>query len=439
VNPHFQRGQLLIEQGRHSMAEDELRQALIQEPSSPLIHATLAVAMVGQEKLEGALEEARTAIAHGPDVGFAHYVHAVVLRHLKMFPQALESIEEAIRLTPGDADYWSLLAGLYVAQEQWVKALEAADMGLQFDPGHEGCVNLRAMALVRLNRRDEAGQAVEGALERDPGSALSHANMGWTLLHQNNPDKAMEHFREALRLEPTLEWARAGIVEALKARNVVYRVFLMYALWLGRLSPTVRWGVIIGLVVLMQVISRVPTTGALAVAAMVAILVYFAFVLTVWTAEPLFNLLLRFDRMGRLVLSDSERRDTNWMALAMLVIAAFVGSAIWEGHYSQTIYYLMLGVPLGVALNVSRNGRRALAGAVTAGLFVVAGIYWYGWFSWAWPFDPYDIDAANRYVNEYQDVLDKVQKAYDQQGMYQKIVMWGSVAMSWIAPMFDRK
>ncbi len=403
------------------------------------MHATLAVAMLGQDKTQGALEEVRTAITHGPDVGFCHYVHAVVLRHLKRYTEALDSIGEAIRLTPGDADYWALLAGLHTAQEKWTDALQAADMGLQFDPSHEGCVNLRAMALVRLNRRDEAGQAVEGALQRDPDSAISHANMGWTLLHQNNPAKAMEHFREALRLEPTMEWARRGVVEALKARNFIYRAFLVYMLWLSRLDARVRWGVVIGLVVLMQVISRVPTQGALAVGAMVLMLAYFAFVLTLWTAEPLFNLLLRLDRTGRLVLSKEERQDTNWIALALVLIIGLTASAIWQGHYAQTVYYLMLGVPTGVALSVSREGRRVLAGGITVGLFAVAGVYWYGWFFWPWPFDAYDVAAANAYVNQHPDVLDKVQGLYDRQGVLQKVMMWGSVAMSWVAPMFERR
>ena len=63
---------------------------------------------------------------------------------------------------------------------------------------------------------------------------------------QGNPLKAMEHFREALRLDPEMEWARAGIVEAMKARNFVYRWMLAYFLWMARLDSRVRWGLVIG-------------------------------------------------------------------------------------------------------------------------------------------------------------------------------------------------
>src|SRR6185295_5916341 len=69
---------------------------------------------------------------------------------------------------------------------------------------------------------------------------------GWALLHAGDAKRALEHFREALRLDPELEFARAGVVEALKARNPIYRVMLLYFLWMARLSGRTRWGIILG-------------------------------------------------------------------------------------------------------------------------------------------------------------------------------------------------
>ena len=39
-------------------------------------------------------------------------------------------------------------------------------------------------------------------------------------LEKGNPKKALEHFKEALKQEPNLESAKAGIVHALKAKNI---------------------------------------------------------------------------------------------------------------------------------------------------------------------------------------------------------------------------
>ena len=70
--------------------------------------------------------------------------------------------------------------------------------------------------------------------------------MGWTLLHDGDPRKAMGHFREALRLDPGMEWARAGIVEAMKARSLIYRIFLSYFLFMNRLSGNAQWATVCG-------------------------------------------------------------------------------------------------------------------------------------------------------------------------------------------------
>ncbi len=66
------------------------------------------------------------------------------------------------------------------------------------------------MALVKLGRKAEAGADDRAALLRDPENALTHANQGWALLEQGDHGKALEHFREALRIDPEIEWARAG-------------------------------------------------------------------------------------------------------------------------------------------------------------------------------------------------------------------------------------
>ena len=117
------------------------------------------------------------------------------------------------------------------------------------------------MALTHLGRKAEAESTLGEALAEDPEDALAHANLGWASLHKSNPDKALEHFREALRLDPTMEWARLGVVEALKARHLVYRVMLRFFLWMGRQTQAAQWAVVLALVVgpnLLASIARKP-------------------------------------------------------------------------------------------------------------------------------------------------------------------------------------
>jgi hypothetical protein len=175
------------------------------------------------------------------------------------------------------------------------------------------------MALVKLGRKAQAGETIAAALARDPEDALTHANQGWTLIEQGQPKKAMEHFREALRLDPEMDWARRGIVEALKARYFLYRWMLGYFLWMSKLSGRARWGVIIGgCVGYWIVLSVARNQPDLAPWIMPLIILYIVFVVMTWVANPLFNLLLHLHPIGRLALSREQAITANWVGLCVL-------------------------------------------------------------------------------------------------------------------------
>ena len=236
MSPHFQRALLLYHQERHDLAIAELQQALAEEPHNARAHAILALCLLKKDQLDAATQEAQQAIALAPDEAFSYHVFSEILKQRNRLPEAKTAISEAIRLNPSDSDYYSQLAAIELLQRDWNAALVAADHGLQVDPEHVACTNLRVQALTKLGRRTDADAAVETALLRDPDNPYTHANRGWTLLEQGNPAKAMEHFREALRLNPNMAWARQGIVEALKARHFIYRWMLGYFFWMLRLS-----------------------------------------------------------------------------------------------------------------------------------------------------------------------------------------------------------
>ena len=70
MNAHFQRASMLMEQARYSLAEDELRQALAQDPDDGMAHAMLALCLSYQEKFNDAQQEVETAIHLIPDQPF---------------------------------------------------------------------------------------------------------------------------------------------------------------------------------------------------------------------------------------------------------------------------------------------------------------------------------------------------------------------------------
>ena len=375
---HFQRAMILHQQRRFADAEAELRQGLAGDPSNARMHAMLGLCLAGRKQYMPATEEAQQAVGLEPDLPFTHYALAAVMIDRERYKEALASIEQAIALDSSNAAYYGLLASVRMGLRDWPRALQAADVGLQLDPENERCVNLRAMALVKLGRKREAGQAIGAALEREPENALTHANQGWTLLHQNDHRRAMHHFREALRLDPQMEWAKAGMVESLKARNPLYRVMLAYFLWMTRLGPQAQWGIILGGYFGSQLLaSAAEQNPALAPLALPLFLLYALFALLTWIAAPLFNLLLRLDRFGRYALSRDQTAGANCLAIVLLG-AVGLGVAAWQTSSPPLAYaalgVVLLSIPVTTIFKLPQGWPRWVMIAYTAGLLILGGL-----------------------------------------------------------------
>ena len=355
-----QRALVLLEQNRPDLAEAELRRALAGDPDDPDLHAALSLTLADLDRGGEALEEAERSVGLAPDVALGQYARSRALLALDRPKPAAEAAREALRLDPASVDARVALASALLAQRKRDDALAITEEALALDPEHTGAANLRALALVRLGRRDEGAAAVEGVLARDPESALSHANHGWTLLHQGREREAMASFREALRLEPENDWARSGILEAMKARNPVYRGLLRYFLWMDRLSPGKQWAVILG--------------GYFAARAFPPLMVvYLPAVLLTWAGSSFFNLILFLDPFGRLVLSRDERTGAALVGVCVLGGAALAIGGLATGTVDLALVgggLLALSLPVGGTFS-RPEGRRRIATLYTATLALV--------------------------------------------------------------------
>lgn len=377
MNAHVERARVLLHQSRHEMAEQELRQALANNPEDSSAHAMLAVSLSAQKKFAEANVAARAAIHQAPYLPYSHYVLSRVYEAQDRHQEAELAVYEAIRLDPEEADYYAQLASIKCNQKKWATALQAAEQGLQLDAENIECTNLRAIALVKLGRKQEAVTTIDGALARDPENDITHANQGWTLLQKGEPVRAMEHFREALRLNPGLEWAREGIIEALKARHLIYRLMLRYFFWISKLSNRAQWGFIIGAYILFRLL-RAWAGANPAVAPFVwpVLIFYFIFAFLSWSAVALFNLLLRLNRFGRLALSRRQTVASNWVGACLL--GAIGGLTVWlltaNGNALLAAgFCLLMIIPTSAALGChSEKGRKVLT--VYAGALALVGL-----------------------------------------------------------------
>jgi hypothetical protein len=138
-----------------------------------------------------------------------------------------------------------------------------------------------------------------------------------------------------------MEWARVGIIESLKAHNFIYRGMLLYFLWMSRLSEKAQWAIILGgyfgYRALLTVARRNPDVAPYIWPIVIA---YIAFALMTWLADPLFNLLLRLNRFGRLALSRQQVMASNVIGLLLLAAIASGAACVWRGD----MRYLLLAV-----------------------------------------------------------------------------------------------
>jgi len=385
-----QRGLLLYQTGRHEMAEAEFRLALVNNPDDAYAHAMLGLCLLKRKDYKQATAEAEEAVRLRPDWDFPYHALAVILRERNHLKEAARAAETAIGLDPFDPDHHGLLADIRLALRDWRGALAEADEGLKADAQHTQCLNVRGMALTNLGLRREAVATIDGALARDPEDALAHANRGWTLLHAGKPRESLDHFREALRLNPEMEWAKHGIVEALKARNPIYRVMLWYFLGMARMSRRAQWGVILGGYFGYELLAALADSHPqLAPWVRPVLYAYIVFAIMTWLSYHLFNLMLRSSRFGRLVLSRQQTIASNWIGSlllsALVLLCVFIFRA---GHgagwlVGAIVTFLMIlpvagyfGMPKGWPKIVTLIGAIALATIGLMAALAAAGAAW---------------------------------------------------------------
>lgn len=368
----WQRALLLFRQQRFDLAIRELRGLLASEPEASHAHALLAMALAHTDALDEAEAEAKRAIGLQPTSTFAHRAFASVLYERDRHDEAADAVRRAIELDPGDAELHALLAQVRCAQRRWGDALRAADAGLALDPHHTDCLNLRAIALSKLGRGAEATDSVDASLARDPDNPHTHQARGWALLHRGDPKGALHHFQEALRRDPTLEGARAGLVEALKARNPLYRLVLAWFLWLDGKSQRHQFAILIGAWLAAQVGSDALADAGHDTAALIVRLSWLGVVLLTACSVPIFNLLLLLHPIGRHALERQARHDALLLGAALAVgigvaLHAWFGDSWWapRGRFFWLVFLLPVA---GLGLFHPGWGRRVLqafcAGAV---------------------------------------------------------------------------
>lgn len=420
VEALWRRAVLLTQQGRNELAVAELRRLLGAEPEFAPAHALLAQLLADGGDDAAALREAHAAIAADPELPFAHQALARVLLATGQIEPAAGAVLQAIALDPDDADQHALLAQIRLGQKRHDDALAAAEAGLALEPQDTDCLNLRSLALVRLGRQDEASDTLDASLAHDPDNPYTHQARGFALLHRGDAKGALHHFQEALRRDPSLDAARSGLVEALKARNPLYRVLLRGFLWLERFTDGKQQQILFGAWLVVFVARRMlGNIDGLQGWALGLGIAWLAVVLLTACLPPIFNLLLLLHPLGRHALPAQQRNDALLLGGALLLLGVTFALEIadvgtWSGF--GTMFLLFFLLPVAGIGSVGDGWPRRVLQVFSAGLL--------GAFAW-WAIRlELLVDAADRSLSER---LAGVADAATQQQVVQEELLRGVI------------
>lgn len=366
----------LLAERRFPEAERQLRRMLIADPADAASRALRALVLADLERLDEATAEARRAAADDPELAYAQWVLGCVLAARGRFAEAVPVARRAVGLAPADPDHHFLLARCHAGAASWSAARDAAERGLALDPGHTGCANLRALALQGTGRPADADQAFVDALSLDTANAFARAGRGWLALRQgHDPRAALPHFQHALQIDPGSAWARDGMMAALKARNPVYRAMLRYFLWMNSLTPGTRWAIILGGVLGFNLLRRVSRAQPELLPFLLPLMVaYGIFLLLSWTADPLFDFLLRFDPVGRTLVPPDRRAASLWVVATLGVALSCAVGALATGvgaAWMLALFFALLVIPVSATFGCEPGWPRTAMGAYTAAVAVL--------------------------------------------------------------------
>ena len=359
------RAQILMQQSRYEEAGNILKDILSQQPNNVYVLALLSQVKLQQNSTKDAEQLINSAIGLRPDTDYLYYVKARVALQANKYDEAENCLKQSIDLNPEGADYFALWASVKLMRKQFSTALELADQALELDPENILGLNIRSTALLKLNRKDDSFSTIEGALAHDPNNAYTHSNYGWGLLEKGDHKKALEHFKEALKNDPGFGHAQAGMVEALKAKYLFYRLFLKYAFFMSNLTAKYQWGVIIGFYVITRGLNSLAISNPALQPVLTPILILLAVIaFSTWVIAPISNLFLRFNPYGKYLLDREEKLSSNFVAVSLLVFITGLICYLVKADQNWLVLALVgfaMMVPFGSIFTATNHRSKLIA------------------------------------------------------------------------------
>ncbi len=377
MNQEFSHARLLRERGRHEEAVSALLSHLARHPQDPLAYMELALnRMEIDGQLNLALEDARTASGLLPDLCHPLALQSRILSELERHKEALALAEAAVTMDPEALDCWNAKAVALIGLSRWKEAEEASRTALSLDSDNESASNLLAHTLRMQNRLDASEEESRRRLERNPENAFSFANAGWASLQRGDVKGAENHFKEALRIDPNMAYAKDGLKQSYRARSAFFRLYLRWAFMLQRFNEKNRIMVILGMVFGFRILRNLAATVH-PLLVIPVVVIYYVFIFGSFISGALANFFLLKDPVARLSLDPSEKVEGAVMGVLFLGgLLAFAGGFAGGIHALGVAGAAMMVAALPFSMTVTNPSviGKWLFSGITVAILLLAGI-----------------------------------------------------------------
>jgi tetratricopeptide (TPR) repeat protein len=228
---HFERGEALSQMNRHKEALEEYFKCLSYTPDNSAAFWRIAIAYLKLNDFKNTILFVEKYIAQNPQSADGFYLNAVALASDRRDSEVEKYIKESIALDPNQARYWAFFAQWCTKEGRFEEGLSYAAKGLKLEPESILCLNRKVDLLSQLGRVEEAKAVAKIVLSIDPNNPHVHNIVGRSHLKSENIEAAETHFREALRIRPTLKAAEIGLEEAKEVEEALLQKKRRYRAW----------------------------------------------------------------------------------------------------------------------------------------------------------------------------------------------------------------
>lgn len=212
-------GNLDLQQGKVSEAEQALQQAIAIDPENPAAHSLLGLVRSRQGDRRGAESAFREAIRIQPDLADAQTNLGNLLAATGDLRQALFHLQTAVTIDPSSVEAHFDLGEALASGGSLDKARAQWEAVLRLNPDHARAhIDLGRLLAVN-GPSSKAADHFRRAIEIDPKLAEAHFYLGSLLVGSRDTAEGERQLRQAIELQPGYYEAHFALGQLLAARG----------------------------------------------------------------------------------------------------------------------------------------------------------------------------------------------------------------------------